>query len=181
MELTWSAVSGAEKYRAFRREYGGSWTKLADTTNTTYTDYLWTDDTVYQYTVRCVNSAGTKYTSPYISGYSGSAVAEYAQQFVGNPYVYGGISLTNGCDCSGFVLQVYAHFGYYLPHSSTTQITLGKAVSYANAQPGDIIGRTGHTTLYIGDGKVVQARGEAYGICITSVSEVKYSAVRRIL
>ncbi len=179
--LTWDAVSGAEKYRVFRKEYGGSWTKVADTTKTNYTDYLWTDDTLYQYTVRCVNSAGTEYMSPFISSYSGSAVASYAQLFVGNPYVYGGISLTEGCDCSGFVMQVYAHFGYYIPHYSGTQITLGKEVNHDDMQPGDIIGRTGHTTIYIGDGKLVQAKGAAYGIVVSNVSEVQYSAVRRYL
>ncbi len=181
MTLTWNAVPGAEKYRVFRRTYGGDWQKIADTTKTTYLDNLWTEKTVYQYTVRCINSAGTAYTSPYITGYSGSALAEFGQQFVGNPYVYGGISLTDGCDCSGFVMQVYANFGYYLPHYSGNQITLGKEVSTSDAQPGDIAGRTGHVVLCIGDGKVVQAKGAAYGICITKLSDVTYSTIRRIL
>ncbi len=131
--------------------------------------------------MRCVNAAGTEYTSPYISGYSGTAIAEYGQLYVGNPYVYAGISLTDGCDCSGFTMQVYAHFGYYMPHYSGTQITFGKEVSDADAQPGDLVGRTGHVALCIGDGKVVQARGAAYGICITKLSEVNHSTVRRIL
>ncbi len=181
MTLTWDPVPGAEKYRVFRKKYGdSSWTKLADTTATSYTDNLWTDSTVYFYTVRCVSSDGTEYMSDYIKSFSGSAIAEFAQQFVGNPYVYGGISLTNGCDCSGFVMQVYAHFGVYMPHYSGTQITLGREVSYADAQPGDIIGRTGHTMIYIGNGQVVHAQDSANGIRINDLSNISYTNIRRI-
>ncbi len=181
MTLTWNSVEGAAKYRVFRKADGdSSWTKLADTTSTSYTDTPPSSKKLYFYTVRCLDSNGN-YASDYISGYTGSAVAHYALQFTGNPYVYGGISLTNGCDCSGFVAQVYAHFGVYLYHKSDTQITLGKKVaSIADAQPGDIIGRDGHTTLYLGDGWIIHARNEASGVCITSVESTSYSSIRRI-
>ncbi len=88
----------------------------------------------------------------------------YALQFVGNPYVWGGTSLTNGCDCSGFTMQVYAHFGYSLPHYSGSQASCGVGVSYANAQEGDLICYSGHVGIYIGSGKMVSALGAKYGI-----------------
>ncbi len=181
MTITWDAVPGAEKYRVFRREYGdSSWTQLTDTTATSYTDHLWNESKVYYYTVRCVSADGAEYMSDYIKGFSGSAVAAYAQQFVGNPYVYGGSSLTNGCDCSGFVMLVYAHFGVYLPHSSSVQVTLGQAVSDADIQPGDIVGRSGHTSLYIGNGQIVHAQDSAHGICISELGSSSYTSIRRI-
>ncbi len=182
MTLTWDPVPGAEKYRVFIREYGdSSWTKLGDTTATSYTDYRWNESKVYYYTVRCVSADGSEYMSDFISGFSGSAVAAFAQQFVGNPYVYGGTSLTNGCDCSGFVMQVYAHFGVYLPHQSGVQITLGQSVGSINdAQPGDIVGRSGHTMIYIGNGQVVHAQDSQHGITISDVSKTNYTNIRRI-
>ncbi len=183
MTLSWEPVNGAAQYRVFIREYSngawGSWSQVADTTSTTYTGNVWTESKLYQYTVRCLDSDGN-YASPYISGYSGSAVAEYAQLFVGNPYVYGGSSLTNGCDCSGFVRQGYAHFGIFLPHQSGVQITLGSEVAYEDMQPGDIIGRSGHTMIYIGDGKVVHAQDTQHGITISDVSNMSYTNIRRI-
>lgn len=85
----------------------------------------------------------------------GQSVASYACQFVGNPYVYGGTSLTNGADCSGFVMSVYANFGVSLPHSSSGDRSVGTAVDgLANAQPGDIICYSGHVAIYIGNGRL---------------------------
>ena len=78
---------------------------------------------------------------------SGNAVASFASQFVGNPYVYGGTSLTNGADCSGFVMSVYANFGVSLPHSSSAMRSIGYEVSLAEAQPGDIICYSGHVAI----------------------------------
>lgn len=113
----------------------------------------------------------------------GVAVAEYALQFVGNPYVYGGTSLTNGADCSGFVLSVYANFGVSLPHSSKADRSQGYAVDgIENAQPGDLICYSGHVALYIGNGQIVHASNSRTGIIVSNVnySNKKILAIRRI-
>ena len=115
----------------------------------------------------------------------GAEVAAYAKQFLGNPYVYGGTSLTNGCDCSGFVMSVYAHFGYSLPHGSNPIATKGVAVSKANLQPGDVLIFTGHCGIYLGGNEFIHAQSSATGIVITSLSSSYYSSryqgARRII
>ena len=111
----------------------------------------------------------------------GKAVAEYALQFVGNPYVYGGSSLTNGTDCSGFVMSVYANFGVSLPHSSSSDRRQGYAVDgLANAQPGDLICYSGHVALYIGNGQIVHASNKKTGIIVSNADYRKILAIRRI-
>lgn len=111
----------------------------------------------------------------------GQAVADYAVQFVGNPYVYGGTSLTNGADCSGFVMSVYANFGVSLPHSSAADRHVGAAVDgLANAQPGDLVCYSGHVGLYIGNGQIVHASTSRTGIIISNASYRTPLAVRRI-
>ncbi len=112
----------------------------------------------------------------------GVAVAEYAIQFVGNPYVWGGVSLTNGADCSGFVMKVYEEFGVSLPHYSGSQRRQGYAVKggLKNAQPGDLICYSGHVALYIGDGMIVHAASEKSGIKIGKANYRTILAVRRI-
>lgn len=129
-------------------------------------------------------STFTKTTQvPEITGGSemGRAVAEYACQFVGNPYVYGGTSLTNGADCSGFVMSVYANFGVSLPHSSKSDRTQGYAVDgLANAQPGDLICYSGHVALYIGNGQIVHASSSKTGIIISNADYKTILAIRRI-
>lgn len=120
---------------------------------------------------------------PPITGGSdmGRAVAEYACQFVGNPYVYGGTSLTEGADCSGFVMSVYANFGVSLPHSSKADRTQGYAVDgLANAQPGDLICYSGHVALYIGNGQIVHASSSKTGIIISNADYKTILAIRRI-
>lgn len=97
---------------------------------------------------------------------SGARIASYARQFVGNPYRYGGTSLTNGADCSGFVMSVYAHFGYSLNRTSSAQASNGVAVSTSNLQPGDLLfygsgGGINHVAIYIGGGQVVHASNSA--------------------
>ncbi len=112
---------------------------------------------------------------------AGIAVANYALQFVGNPYVYGGTSLTNGADCSGFVMSVYANFGVSLPHSSKADRSVGSAVaSLAEAQPGDLICYSGHVALYIGNGQIVHASTSRTGIIVSSASYRTPLAIRRI-
>ena len=115
----------------------------------------------------------------------GTSVVEYAKQFLGNPYVYGGTSLTSGCDCSGFVMSVYAHFGYSLPHSSSSMRSVGKAVSKSDLQPGDILCFSGHVGIYMGDNMFIHAANESKGIITTSLSSSyyvqKYVGARRII
>lgn len=120
------------------------------------------------------------YSSP--SGSGGQDVVDFAVQFVGNPYKYGGTSLTKGADCSGFVMAVYKEFGISLPHSSRSLRSVGSAVDKSDVQPGDIVCYSGHVAIYIGDGKIVHASTKKTGIKIGSdVNYKRILAVRRIL
>ena len=119
---------------------------------------------------------------PASSGSSkGQEIAKFACKYVGYPYVAGGTSLTNGADCSGFVLAVYKNFGYSLPRSSYAQSGAGRGVSYSEAQPGDIIYYGGHVGIYIGNGQIVHASTERSGIKITSATYRNIITVRRIV
>ena len=112
---------------------------------------------------------------------TGSAVVSFARQFVGNPYVWGGESLTNGADCSGFIKSVYAHFGVSLPHSSESLRSVGRGVSALDMQPGDIICYAGHVAIYMGNNQIVHASSPTSGIKISSNPYYKtILAVRRI-
>lgn len=111
----------------------------------------------------------------------GQQIASYACQFVGNPYVYGGSSLTNGTDCSGFTMAVYAQFGYSLSHSSGVQMGQGTPVSLDAVQPGDIICYSGHVGLYIGGGQIVHASTESTGIIISNMYYTTPIGARRIV
>ena len=117
------------------------------------------------------------------SGVSGQDVIDYACRFVGNPYVWGGTSLTDGADCSGFTQSVYAHFGISLPRTTSEMVHSGYGVSYDEAQPGDMIfyGDGGHVGLYMGDGNIVNALNSRKGICICSATYTDIYAVRRVL
>lgn len=112
---------------------------------------------------------------------TGKKIAKYACQYIGNPYVPGGTSLTNGADCSGFTFRVYSDFGYSLPRTSTQQRSAGKGVSYSEAQPGDLICYSGHVALYIGGGLIVHASTQKTGIKVSNAQYREILAVRRIL
>ncbi len=124
-------------------------------------------------------------TGTVISSASGSAlgkeIANYACKFIGNPYVAGGTSLTDGADCSGFTMSVYKAYGYNLPRSSTSQRSAGVGVTYAEAQPGDILCYAGHVAIYIGNGQIVHASTPSTGIKIGSATYREILAVRRIV
>lgn len=115
------------------------------------------------------------------SGSKGQQIANYACQFIGNPYVPGGTSLTEGADCSGFVWRVYKDFGYTVPRTSYGCRSAGTEVSYSNAQPGDIICYAGHVGLYIGNGQIVHASTQKTGIKITNATYKSMLTVRRIV
>lgn len=102
-------------------------------------------------------------------------------QFVGNPYVWGGTSLTNGADCSGFVQSVYANFGVSMPRTSSAMRSAGTEVSYSEAVPGDVICYEGHVGIYIGNGQIVNAIDEAHGIGVSSATYTNIITVRRLL
>ena len=111
----------------------------------------------------------------------GQQVVDYACQFIGNPYVWGGTSLTNGADCSGFVQSVFANFGIALPRTSYEQRSAGVGVSYAEAMPGDLICYDGHVGIYIGNNQIVNAISPSQGIDISSATYGNILAVRRVL
>ena len=124
------------------------------------------------------SSSSKTYAAP--SGSNGSAVVSYGSQFVGNPYVYGGSSLTNGTDCSGFVMSVYSAFGVSLPHSSSSLRSVGYGVSYDEMQPGDIVCYSGHVGIYAGNGTLLHASNPRTGITYTNVDYKQILAIRRI-
>jgi cell wall-associated NlpC family hydrolase len=120
---------------------------------------------------------------------NGQAVVNYALQFVGNPYVHGGTSLTNGADCSGFTQSVYKHFGINLPRNAVAQASVGKYVSINNIQPGDLVFYSGnggksitHVAIYVGNNKIIHARTPAKGIGVTPLTGgMVLMTIRRVL
>lgn len=108
------------------------------------------------------------------------AIVSYAGQFIGNPYVFGGTSLTRGTDCSGFVRGVYAHFGVSLPRTSYSMRSVGYEVSYSDIQPGDIVCYAGHVGIYAGNGQIVNAIDESRGIGMSNAKYARIITIRRI-
>ncbi len=111
----------------------------------------------------------------------GKKIAMYGCQYIGNPYVLGGTSLTNGADCSGFIYRIYSDFGYSLPRTSYQLRSAGTGVDYASAQPGDVICYEGHVALYVGGGYIVHASSVKTGIKISKAQYRPILAVRRIV
>lgn len=112
---------------------------------------------------------------------TGQQIADYACQFIGNPYVWGGTSLTEGADCSGFVQSVYRHFGIGLPRTTYEMVYSGREVPYEDAVPGDLILYDGHVGIYLGEGNIVNAMNEEDGIGICSAEYAEIITVRRVL
>ena len=150
----------------------GSWTKVKHSGKTRYVS------SQYLSTKKPGSSASSSSTS---SSSKGQQIANYAQQFVGNPYRYGGTSLTKGADCSGFTQSVYKHFGYSIPRTSSSQRSAGKKVSWSQRKAGDLICYSGHVAIYIGNNKIVHASNAKDGIKITSPANYRtVLSVRRI-
>ena len=163
------ASSSSKKVGSYKKGkkitcYGkkGSWTKVK-----------YKGKTRYVYTKYLSKSKPKKVT--------GSQVATYAKKFVGNPYKYGGTSLTKGTDCSGFTQSVYKHFGYSIPRTSSSQRSAGKKVSWSKKQKGDIICYDGHVAIYIGSNKIVHASNKKDGIKITSPANYRKVLSVRII
>lgn len=127
------------------------------------------------------SSGGSKTVPPKIGSGSGSDIAQYACQFVGNPYVPGGTSLTSGADCSGFTQSVYRVYGYSIPRNSSSQRSAGREVSYEEAQPGDLICYAGHVAIYLGNGRIVHASSVKTGIKYGNATYKPILSVRRIV
>ena len=131
------------------------------------------------------NYTVTQFDTSVIDNASGSdlgkKIAKYGCQYIGNPYVTGGTSLTNGADCSGFTYRIYKDFGYNLPRTSYEQRSAGTGVSYDQAQPGDLICYDGHVALYVGGGKIVHASTTKTGIKISNATYRSILSVRRII
>ena len=112
---------------------------------------------------------------------TGQAIVDYACQFIGNPYVWGGTSLTEGADCSGFVQSVFAHFGISLPRTTWDMENVGTPVSYDQAVAGDIILYDGHVGIYMGNGEIVNAINSRRGIGILPATYTNILTVRRLI
>ena len=127
------------------------------------------------------SAGGSKTVPPKMGSGTGSDIAQYACQFVGNPYVPGGTSLTNGADCSGFTQSDYRVYGYSLPRNSSSQRSAGREVSYEEAQPGDLICYAGHVAIYLGNGRIVHASSVKTGIKYGYATYKPILSVRRIV
>lgn len=164
-EVDASEVASEEDYSESDSDYEyDEYGNVIDSSNTV-------DPSEYESSSSSSSSSGT-----------GSSVVDFATQFVGNPYVWGGTSLTDGADCSGFVQSIYANFGVDLPRTSYEQQNAGTEVSYEDAQPGDLICYGGHVAIYMGDGKIVHASNAKDGIKISDNAAYRtILSVRRLV
>ena len=170
-----NAVSSSESSGSGETQYD-EYGNVIDSENTV-------DPSEYQSSSESSSSDSSSSSGSSSSGSgSGSSVVNYATQFVGNPYVWGGTSLTSGADCSGFVQSVYANFGVSLPRTYYEQQNAGTEVSYADAQPGDLICYGGHVAIYMGNGQIVHASNAKDGIKISNNAAYRtITSVRRLV
>lgn len=165
-------------------EWGGSWTGFVDMPHFQLTYGYTTNDLKKAYELYKSTGSATGSSTVNVNNAevrSREKIVAYAMQFLGNPYVWGGTSLTNGCDCSGFCLSVYAHFGVTLPRTSTMQKNASTPVDINDVQPGDLVFYPGHVAMYIGDGKIIHAKGDEYGICIDKMNYMQPIAAGQFL
>lgn len=128
------------------------------------------------------DTAWADYSGQVMGSGDGAAIANFALQFVGNPYKYGGTSLTNGADCSGFVQSIYGKFGISLPRTGDAQARCGRGISLSEAKAGDLVYYSGHIAIYLGGGRIVHAANPSKGICVSGVHSCgKILTVRRIV
>ncbi len=168
----WTQISNNEKYPVISQQDG--WVEIefddTDTDGTNVTAYVSSEFVDVRYGL----SEAIKFSPAEENASLRSQVVNYAMQFLGNRYVWGGTSLTNGCDCSGFTMQVLAHFGYKLPHYSGDQAKCGTRITSASMRPGDLIvygntsGTINHVAMYIGNGQIIHAASTKSGIKISS-------------
>lgn len=112
---------------------------------------------------------------------TGSDIADYALQFEGNPYLWGGTSLTQGTDASGFIVSVFNHFGFVLPHSSQAITNIGEKIEEENILPGDVVCYNDHIGIYVGDNKIIHASNPKSGIVVTNMNYKEPISIRRIV
>ena len=187
-EAASSQAQAEQQAQEAQQQADDAYTDYETGMDTGYEDAVYQDDVYDDGTGETYDDGYTEsQESSQAASYSsvGADIAAYACQFVGNPYVWGGSSLTNGADCSGFVMSVYANYGISLPHSAAAQSGYGTPVSLDSLQPGDLLfygdGEIGHVTMYIGNGQVVHASSSTTGIIISDVGYRQAVCARRLV
>ena len=187
-EKVGSLATNSSIHRTGKTDNGWSRVEFGGKTGYIKSDYLTTEKPKVETTAETTASSEQTESSAGSSSSSslGQQIADFACQYVGYPYVYGGNSLTNGVDCSGFTQQVYLHFGYSIPRRASIQATVGTSVSISNLQPGDLVfygdsTGVGHVTIYIGNGQVVHASTPTKGIIISDMNYRTPMCAKRII
>ena len=187
-EKVGSLATNSSIHRTGKTDNGWSRVEFGGKTGYIKSDYLTTEKPKVETTseTEASNESSSSNSGSSSSSSLGQQIADFACQYVGYPYVYGGNSLTNGVDCSGFTQQVYLHFGYSIPRRASIQATVGTSVSISNLQPGDLVfygdsTGVGHVTIYIGNGQVVHASTPTKGIIISDMNYRAPMCAKRII